>query len=103
MGASIAYKQKAHIAITVLPDRLSVRAKMFLSTVVEIITLVFFCLVFKLGIDISLKVSPTPMPASEMSMAVMYSALPVSMGILIIHSIASIASLFSGRTAKERS
>jgi TRAP-type C4-dicarboxylate transport system permease small subunit len=102
LGASLVYKQKTNIAILALVKKLPPNVQKIVSLLVEFIALVFIGFAFYLGLFLALSTRNTPMVASHMSQAVLYSAMPISALFMIVHAIHNIVETLAGfQTMKE--
>jgi TRAP-type C4-dicarboxylate transport system permease small subunit len=85
LGATIAYKRNMHISFSVITSAIPKKAALFLTLIIDIITLAFFVWVLRNGISFTIRVSPSLLPSTGFSSAVMYSALPTSMAVMTFH------------------
>lgn len=91
LGASILFKNQEHISITGLVDKLPKKVYEHISFAIKVVELLFFVMVCIIGIQVCMKVHVTRMVATHLRMSVLYSALPVSMGFCVIHTLSDLA------------
>lgn len=90
-GATLAYKRGNHIAVTFVVEFFPARLRVGLNVLTYLLSLCFFIVVAKQGLNmISLQVFQIS-PALSIPMKYIYWSIPLSLGIMIIHSIAGIS------------
>jgi len=77
LGASIAYREGTHIAITILLDKLHGMTAKVLAWLAQIIIIVFMAIVMIEGFVLIFKLSGQTSPAMEIPMSWPYLAIPV--------------------------
>jgi TRAP-type C4-dicarboxylate transport system permease small subunit len=100
-GATLAYKRGNHIAVTFIIDFFPTRLRVWFNVFTYLLSLVFFIIVAQQGINmITMQVFQVS-PALQMPMKYVYWGIPLSMGIMIIHSFAGIAEELHKAIGKE--
>jgi TRAP-type transport system small permease protein len=90
-GATLAYKRGNHIAVTFIIDFFPTRLRVWFNIFTYLLSLVFFIVVAKQGINmINMQVFQIS-PALGLPMKYVYWSIPLSLAIMIIHAIAGIA------------
>ena len=86
LGATVVYRHNGHISVTLLQDALKPRAAKALRVLVHAICFALFAvlLYYSTLYCMKLKKTATAMP---IKMKYVYSCIPVSMGIMMIHSL----------------
>ena len=86
LGATVVYRHNGHISVTLLRDALKPRAAKALRVLVHVICFALFAvlLYYSTFYCMKLKKTATAMP---IKMKYIYSCIPVSMGIMMIHSL----------------
>jgi TRAP-type C4-dicarboxylate transport system permease small subunit len=90
-GATLAYKRGNHIAVTFIIDFFPTRLRVWLNVFTYLLSLTFLVIVAQQGLNmISMQVFQVS-PALGLPMQYVYWSIPLSLGIMIIHSFAGIA------------
>ena len=90
-GATLAYKRGNHIAVTFIIDFFPTRLRVWFNVFTYLLSLAFFVVVAQQGLNmISMQVFQVS-PALGLPMQYVYWSIPLSLGIMIIHSFAGIA------------
>lgn len=86
LGATVVYRHNGHISVTLLQDAVSPKAAKALRVLVHVICFVLFTvlLYYSTLYCIKLKKTATAMP---IKMKYIYSCIPISMFIMMIHSL----------------
>lgn len=99
LGAAYVAGQKMHLAIDLLPSKLTGRNQIFLQIFIEIVILVFSLLVLLIGgtnlVNLTLTLKQQS-AALQIPLGYVYFAVPLSGGIIIIYSIIHIYEKLSG-------
>ena len=100
-GATLAYKRGNHIAVTFIIDFFPTRLRVWFNVFTYLLSLAFFVVVAQQGLNmISMQVFQVS-PALGMPMQYVYWSIPLSLGIMIIHSFAGIADELQKAFGKE--
>ena len=100
-GATLAYKRGNHIAVTFIIDFFPTRLRVWFNVFTYLLSLAFFAVVAQQGLNmISMQVFQVS-PALGMPMQYVYWSIPLSLGIMIIHSFAGIADELQKAFGKE--
>jgi len=90
-GATLAYKRGNHIAVTFIIDFFPTRLRVWFNVFTYLLSLAFFIIVAQQGLNMITMQIFQVSPALQMPMQYVYWSIPLSMGIMIIHSFAGIA------------
>lgn len=92
MSMSIGFRDKSHIRMTVISDKLSPRGKLVLNLIDNAIILAFSAFLSYLGWAYVLKLTETGQyaPATKLPYAVVYACLPLSLGVCSLRVLAEI-------------
>ena len=77
LGASVAFKEGSHIAVSMLVDRLHGLSGEIILKVTQIIVFIFMAIVMVEGFILAVKVSSQESPAMEISMTWPYLSIPI--------------------------
>ena len=86
-AASVAYKQGAHIAVTFLIDQFKVKARQSMAVIINLLSILFFCITFFFGMQlIHMQVFQTS-PALLIPMRYVYLCIPISFSVMLFHGL----------------
>ena len=90
-GATLAYKRGNHIAVTFIIDFFPSKLRVWFNVLTYLLSLALFVIVAQQGLNmITMQVFQVS-PALQLPMKYVYWSIPVSFGIMIIHTLAGIA------------
>jgi len=90
-GATLAYKRGNHIAVTFIIDFFPTRLRVWFNVFTYLLSLAFFVIVAQQGLNmITMQVFQVS-PALQMPMRYVYWSIPLSCGIMILHTVAGIS------------
>lgn len=90
-AATMAYKRGSHIAITFITNLFPKKIKFFLVLLMYLLSLTFFVVVISYAVGM-MKIQGTQIsPALSLPMKYVYSAIPMSMAIMIVHGISKLS------------
>ena len=90
-GATLAYKRGNHIAVTFIIDFFPTRLRVWFNVFTYLLSLAFFVIVAQQGLNmITMQVFQVS-PALQMPMRYVYWSIPLSCGIMILHTFAGIS------------
>jgi TRAP-type C4-dicarboxylate transport system permease small subunit len=90
-GATLAYKRGNHIAVTFIIDFFPAKLRVWFNILTYILSLAFCVIIVQQGLTmIQMQVFQVS-PALQLPMKYVYWSIPVSFGIMIIHTLAGIA------------
>ena len=90
-GATLAYKRGNHIAVTFIIDFFPTRLRVWFNIFTYLLSLAFFVIVAQQGLNmITMQVFQVS-PALQMPMRYVYWSIPLSCGIMILHTFAGIS------------
>ena len=86
LGATVVYRHNGHISVSLLQDAVSPKLRKALQILVHVICFVLFAVLlhYSARYCIKLKKTATAMP---IKMKYIYSCIPVSMGIMMLHAL----------------
>ena len=100
-GATLAYKRGNHIAVTFVIDLLPPRIRTGFNILTYLLSLAFFAVVAQQGLNmIKMQVFQIS-PALGLPMKYIYWSIPISLGIMILHSLAGIMDELNKAFGKE--
>lgn len=85
LGAGLALRQGAHVAITNLPDALPPRGRIALRALVVGLMMAFFCFMIWIGMDYMGRSQFQKSAALRMPMKWVYAAMPAGFALLALH------------------
>jgi len=101
LGAGLAMRHNSLISIELLPESLTGNKRRVVIILVMIISIIFFAILFKQGIDILSMVKMQSSPGLQLSMAVPYASIPIGSFVLAINSLAVILDQLSHKQEGE--
>lgn len=99
LGAAIAFKRGSHIAVTFVTQRLSGGKRKALAILVNLLGILFFGIVAAYGAVLVKAEAGQTTPAMMISMAWIYAMYPVLGSVVILHLVAGIGEIKSGRAS----
>ena len=97
IGASLAMRHNKLISIELLPELLKGTKRKVLTIIVLAISIVFFAILFKQGIDMVSRVKMQLSPALGLSMAIPYASIPIGAVLLALNSVAAMIDEFTSK------
>ncbi|MGA9228102.1 MAG: TRAP transporter small permease [Mesobacillus sp.] len=101
LGAGLAMRHNNLISIELLPELLSGNKRRAVIILVMIISIIFFAILFKQGIDILSMVKMQSSPGLQLSMSIPYASIPIGSFVLAINSLAVILDQLSNKQEGE--
>lgn len=101
LGAGLAMRHNNLISIELLPETLTGNKRRVVIILVMIISITFFAILFKQGIDILSMVKMQSSPGLQLSMAIPYASIPIGSLVLAINSLAVILDQLSNKQEGE--
>ncbi|WP_134702725.1 TRAP transporter small permease [Ammoniphilus sp. YIM 78166] len=95
LGASLAMRHNRLISIELLPEMLGEHKRKFVTALVMLISIVFFVIMFKQGIDMLDRVKAQSSAGMQLSMAIPYASIPIGAFLLALNSLAAIIDVFT--------
>ena len=86
LGATVVYRHNGHISVTLLQDAVSPKLAKALRVLVHVICFVLFAVLFHYSSLYCMKLKKTA-TAMPIKMKYIYSCIPVSMAIMMIHAL----------------
>ncbi len=90
IGAGCVYKRAGHINVTFIQDFFKGKAKKFIQLLVQLLNSIFFAAAVYYGIQYMEKQGSQVAAALPIPMSLMYMAIPVGFGILLLHSVSAL-------------
>ena len=94
IGAGCVYKRGGHINVTFIQDMFKGSSKKFVQLLVHVLCAAFFAIALYFGIKYMGKQAGQLSAALRMPMNLMYMAIPVGCGIMLLHAVNSIFGSF---------
>jgi TRAP-type C4-dicarboxylate transport system permease small subunit len=101
IGAGCVYKRGGHINMSFIQDRFKGNAKKAVQILVHLICCSIFIIAVYYGFTYMMKQGGQRSPALGIKMSMMYMAIPVGFGIMILHAVNIIAEIFVKKEAAE--
>lgn len=101
LGAGLAMRHNNLISIELLPESLSGNKRKVVIILVMIISIIFFAILFKQGIDMLGMVKMQSSPGLQLSMSIPYASIPIGSFVLAINSLAVILDQLSNKQEGE--
>ena len=90
-GATLAYKRGNHIAVTFIIDFFPTRLRVWFNVLTYLLSLAFFVIVAQQGMNMITMQIFQVSPALQIPMRYVYWSIPLSCGIMILHTFAGIS------------
>jgi TRAP-type C4-dicarboxylate transport system permease small subunit len=97
LGATAAYKRRAHIGIAFLVERLPDAIRRFIALLVLLVSLTFFAVLLVWGFSFTWFAAAQKTPALGISKAIPYLVIPVSGAAFLLHGAAQLLGLIRQR------
>ncbi|MFP4374460.1 MAG: TRAP transporter small permease [Spirochaetaceae bacterium] len=101
LGASLAYKRGMHISVTFVREAFSPRARKVLRIVAVVSALVFFGVAFNFALDYMSRQWRQVSAALRLPMPVVYSVMPISLFVMILHALDALCAEFARPRGEE--
>ncbi|MFA9422905.1 MAG: TRAP transporter small permease [Sedimentibacter sp.] len=101
IGAGCVYKRGGHINVTFIQDCFKGNSKKFLQIMVHLICGSFFLIAVYFGIKYMIKQGGQRSPALGIYMNLMYMAIPVGCGAMLLHAVNAIFESFGKKEVNE--
>ena len=93
IGAGCVYKRGGHINVSFIQDRFKGKANKYVKIFVHLICIAFFVIAVYFGIIYMLKQGAQRSPAMGIKMNLMYMAIPIGCGVMLLHAIGAISEI----------
>lgn len=90
IGASLAMRHNKLISVELLPEMVNENKRRIITIIIMVISIVFFVILFKQGIDILGRVKGQSSAGLGISMAIPYAAIPIGSVLLALNSLAAV-------------
>jgi TRAP-type C4-dicarboxylate transport system permease small subunit len=101
IGAGCVYKRGGHINVSFIQDKFKGKANKYVKILVHLICMAFFIIASHYGIIYMMKQGAQSSPALGIRMNLMYMAIPIGCGIMLLHALnAIIEILVTGEVAE---
>lgn len=97
IGAGCVYKRKGHINVTFVQDLVKGNAKKLVQTFVHLLCAAFFAIAVYFGIKYLGKQGSQLSAALRIPMKLMYMAIPVGCGIMLLHAVSAVFDLWENK------
>lgn len=96
LGAAVAFFRGSHIAVTILVDNMPRALKSLVFVLMQLLGIVFFCVLAYYGRIIMQREAFQITPALGLSMSVIYAQFPVFSAVVVLHLLANIEKFIRG-------
>jgi len=103
LGSAIAMKNRSHLSISLLTNRLSVQKRIWVQFFANLLSLLFISILVWGGIIITILTMPNRTAALQMPTGLVYLAVPVGGTIMIIYLLKNTIELFKENNNKTKS
>jgi TRAP-type C4-dicarboxylate transport system permease small subunit len=97
LGAALSLRYRQMIAIEFIAELLPKPVQKYLNLIVLIICIVFFSILFSVGIDMTQRVEMQTAASTQIPMSIPYAAIPIGAVLLMLNAIAVILENMAGR------
>ncbi len=101
IGAGCVYKRGGHINVSFIQDRFKGEANKYVKILVHIICVVFFFIAVYFGIIYMMKQGAQRSPAMGIKMNLMYMAIPMGCGVMLLHALSAISEILLTKEVTE--
>jgi TRAP-type transport system small permease protein len=101
-GAALSLRYRQMIAIEFIGEKLPAVARKYLNIVVLFICVVFFGVLFKMGLDMTEQVKMQTAASTQISMSIPYAAIPIGAILLMLNAIACLLEDMSTKKEGEK-
>jgi TRAP-type C4-dicarboxylate transport system permease small subunit len=102
VGASLAMRHNKLISIELLPELLGGNKRKIVTIIALLISIVFFVILFKQGIDMLDRVKAQTSAGLGISMSIPYASIPVGSFLLVLNSVAAILDELTSKKEEEK-
>ena len=102
IGAGCVYKRGGHISVLVVQDLLSPKLQKLVKILVHVLCGAFFVLAVYYGFKYTGKQGTQLSAALRIPMSLMYMAIPVGSGVMLLHALNSIIQIFTAQEVVEQ-
>lgn len=102
IGAGCVYKRGGHISVLVVQDLLSFKLQKLVKILVHVLCGAFFVLAVYYGFKYTGKQGTQLSAALRIPMSLMYMAIPVGSGVMLLHALNSIIRIFTAQEVVEQ-
>lgn len=102
VGASLAMRHNKLISIELLPELLGGNKRKIVTIIALLISIVFFVILFKQGIDMLDHVKAQTSAGLGISMSIPYASIPVGSFLLVLNSVAAILDELTSKKEEEK-
>jgi TRAP-type C4-dicarboxylate transport system permease small subunit len=101
IGAGCVYKRGGHINVSFIQDRFKGGANKYVKILVHLICMAFFAIAVYYGVLYMMKQGAQRSPALGIRMNLMYMAIPMGCGVMLLHALSAISEiLLTGEVAE---
>jgi TRAP-type C4-dicarboxylate transport system permease small subunit len=101
IGAGCVYKRGGHINVSFIQERFKGKANKYVRILVNLVCIAFFVIAVYFGIIYMMKQGAQRSPAMGIKMNLMYMAIPMGCGVMLLHAISAIAEIFIAKEVAE--
>lgn len=97
IGAAVAYSRNSHISVTLFLDKLNPKNKKIIDIINSLILISFLVFLTKTGYSVAVSNINSLSEAMKISYGLVYSVVPISCALMLLHTIASLINILKRR------
>ena len=101
IGAGCVYKRGGHINVSFIQDRFKGKANLYVKILVHLICIAFFVIAVYYGAIYMMKQGIQSSPALGIRMNLMYMAIPIGCGVMLLHALSAISEILITKEVAE--
>lgn len=101
MASAIAMRNRSHLQVDVLTSALPQKPKRILTAIVDLLTIVFLCIMTYFGFKVVQSTTAQTSPAMQIPMALIYAAFPTGGALMIMEQILTFIERLKNKNAPE--
>lgn len=101
MASAIAMRNRSHLQVDVLTSALLQKPKRILTAIVDLLTIVFLCIMTYFGFKVVQSTTAQTSPAMQIPMALIYAAFPTGGVLMIMEQLLTFIERLKNKNAPE--
>lgn len=101
MASAIAMRNRSHLQVDVLTSALPQKPKRILTAIVDLLTIVFLCIMTYFGFKVVQSTTAQTSPAMQIPMALIYAAFPTGGVLMIMEQLLTFIERLKNKNAPE--
>ena len=101
MASAIAMRNRSHLQVDVLTSALPQKPKRILTAIVDLLTIVFLCIMTYFGFKVVQSTTAQTSPAMQIPMALIYAAFPTGGALMIMEQLLTFIERLKNKNAPE--